>query len=219
MSGRGPVVVLVCCGLAFAFITQNVVADWGFARLDPPVLRFMVSHRTGWLTGVFRTVTVLGSILFLWPVVALAGVVFRISGRGWLPGLALAASLAGAQILKSLVKALVGRPRPPAALSIGPFAGKSYPPGHVMQAFAVFVVLALLVWAGLHIHQRVAIAALTAAAVLAVGVSRIYLGVHWMTDVLGGLFLAGLWVSALILAAPKKVGASPGKGTRAIHPL
>ena len=105
-------------------------------------------------------------------------------------------------MLTFLVKVLVGRPRPPTALALGGFGGMAFPSGHALQATAVWGMLAVLTAAGVARRRaRMLVWIAGVAVAVAVGASRVYLGAHWLTDVMGGWVLGGLWLAALIVTA------------------
>ncbi len=129
------------------------------------------------------------------PVVAVLALVL-IRQRWWRSlGLLLVASGA-AILLYSLAKPAVGRPRPSADLWLTHAAGKAFPSGHALQSVSTFVALAVIAATVIRPSHRLL---WTAAAILlatGVGLSRIYLGVHWATDVIAGWGAAALWVTA-----------------------
>jgi undecaprenyl-diphosphatase len=77
--------------------------------------------------------------------------------------------------------------------------GWSYPSQHAAQALATWGMLALMLMAGRSVQARVLLAAGAGLIAFVVGLTRIYLGVHWLTDVLGGWALAGVWDCLLII--------------------
>ena len=85
---------------------------------------------------------------------------------------------------------------------MGHFGGRAFPSGHALQATAVWGMLAVLIAAGVTRPWTKALVWSAGAAVaVAVGASRVYLGAHWLTDVMGGWALGGLWLAALIVVA------------------
>ena len=109
-------------------------------------------------------------------------------------------ALLGAVLLYDLVKQLVARARPPARFDVGyRFSGFAFPSGHATQGLAVWGMLALLT-AGAMPKRRYVPFVVALLIVLLVGTSRIYLGAHWLSDVLGGYALGGLWLSLLVTA-------------------
>lgn len=198
LSLTGQLLLLALAGWAFGSILQDVLAREELVRLDTPIWSFVVDHRVEWLTSAMRGVTLLGSAAVLVPVTLAAGLAARLRSRSWTPLAVLVAAFVGAVVLADVVKALVGRPRPGAA-ELVPSGGFSFPSGHAAQATAVFCALAYLVAAAVESWPR-KVAAWTVAAVVVmlVGFSRLYLGVHWPSDVLGGFALGGLWLAALV---------------------
>ena len=107
-------------------------------------------------------------------------------------------------VLTSFVKVLVARPRPPFFFldpadifqSINQY---SFPSGHVLFFVVFFGFIAYLAW----LHQtgfaRVIVIALCSALILLIGPSRVYLGAHWASDVVGSYIIGVLWLSVLIL--------------------
>jgi membrane-associated phospholipid phosphatase len=183
---------------AFGGLTWYVVSHEHSALLDTHVTAWVVAHRTGWLTGIMRVVTWAGSTAVIIPLGLIAGGWFA-RRHEWRPLILLAAAVAGAVALYDIVKVLVGRPRPPQAIRIGHFPGAAFPSGHATQTVAFYSVLAIILGAGR--SPRVKLALWSAAALLAlvVGFSRIYLGAHWLTDVLGGYALGAFWAAAVVI--------------------
>jgi membrane-associated phospholipid phosphatase len=189
----------VLAALAVGVLTGDVLGHYGLAAADPHVTAWVVAHRAGWLTHVLKVVTWLGSLAVIIPVALLAGLSFAMRWHRWWPVALLAVTIAGAVGLYHLVKFLVGRPRPPPAIWLGHFSGASFPSGHAAQSVACYATLALIVGAGRPSRVKIAVDGVAALVVLVVGFSRIYLGAHWLTDVLGGYALGAAWV-ALVLS-------------------
>jgi undecaprenyl-diphosphatase len=208
--------------LAAGILTGDVLGHYGLALADPRVTAWVVAHRADWLTHILRVVTWLGSLAVIIPVAVLAGFFFVMRWHRWWPVALLAVTIAGAVGLYNLVKHLVGRPRPPSAIWIGHYSGASFPSGHAAQSIACYATLALIVGAGRPTRVKIAVFSVAALVVLIVGGSRIYLGAHWLTDVLGGYALGVAWVAVVlsaVLAAwprPRRPGAPissrPGPG-------
>jgi undecaprenyl-diphosphatase len=186
------------CAWTFGGLTQDVLTHQDMSRLDPRVHAFVVAHRTGWLTLVMRNVTWLGSSFVLVPLLMIVTAVLL---RRWRVRAAiyLWAAYLGAVVLYTLAKQIVDRPRPPAAELIGRASGPAFPSGHSTQAIAAWGMLAVVALSGRSRRTRVALLSAAAVVVLLVGASRVYLGAHWLTDVLAGYALGGAWL-ALILA-------------------
>src|SRR6266568_1875464 len=197
---------------------------WGRRRLDPrspqgfwltftvaagALAAWVFAHRTGWLTTALSVLTWLGSSAFIIPLGLAVGLYFVIRRRTWRPLALLAAAVAGAIGLYDIVKPLVGRPRPPAAIWIGHYAGDAFPSGHATQSASFYAVLAIVLGAGLSSRRRTILWSAAALTVLIVGASRIYFGAHWLTDVLAGYALGATWVAIVVAVL---LLTSPGTG-------
>ena len=158
--------------------------------VDHPVERWVSGHRTAGATSFFRAATNLGSPgpAFVLGLVLAAFAAFR-SVR--VAGAVLVVTLAR-PLVSTLIKELTDRQRPQLSALV-PAAGQSFPSGHTLAATVVWGCLpaVMLAWrAGRDLVQpAVALAVLV---VVTVAASRVYLGVHWVSDVVGGAVLGGL---------------------------
>lgn len=189
-----PGVLLVLVGVVGFVLLLDAVRDqedlW---RLDDPLLAWMVAHRTPVATGVLTVVTTVSGPFVLPVLVAVGCVVWaRRTGTWWEPGL-----LAGAMVLATLVstvlKAVIARPRPPDVSMVvaGVERSFSFPSGHTIGAATLVLVGGYLVWHRHHDPRVLAVWAVASVLVIgAVALSRLYLGYHFLTDVLAGLSLA-----------------------------
>jgi phosphatidylinositol-3-phosphatase len=168
--------------------------------VDQPTESFLVTHREAWLTGVMRLATDLGAAGVLVPLVLVAGLGWRWRRRSWRHLGLLAGAAAGAWAVQVAVKQLVERPRPPAGLALSHATGFAFPSGHATDAAAVYGMLALLLSRSGQRRSNAAAWAAAVGLVAVVGLSRLYLGVHWLSDVVVGIGLGGSWLLALVIA-------------------
>jgi membrane-associated phospholipid phosphatase len=131
-------------------------------------------------------------------VLATAGYLF-LRRRDWRRLAQLGAAVAGAAALYEIVKPIVGRPRPPVAIQIVAEEGWAFPSGHVTQAVAFYGILAVMLMARPSLRLRVLLGIGAVLVAFVVGASRLYLGVHWLTDVLGGYALGTAWLSVVMV--------------------
>jgi undecaprenyl-diphosphatase len=185
-------------GWAFGGLTQDVVGHDEAALLDPHVSAWVFSHRTDWLTSVMQVVTWLGSMAVIIPLLVVVAVLLVVRRRDWRPALLLVSAVAGAIALYEFVKPLVGRARPPSGLWIGRYSGSAFPSGHATQAVAFYGMLAVVLYARVSPRVRLVLWLGAVLITLVVGASRIYLGAHWLTDVLGGYALGSAWVALVV---------------------
>jgi undecaprenyl-diphosphatase len=189
------VAISAACWIVFVALAV-VVSTSDTLSVDQSVLTWVGEHRSSVVTSAMRIVTWLGSAAVLYPATFVLALYWWRRDRDWRTGAMLAASLAGSTALYNVFKRIVERPRPPAQDALGTYMHSAFPSGHATQCMAFFAMLLVLGFlAGWARLQLWAIAA--AAVVLVVGASRIYLGAHWFTDVMGGYALGGGWVSLL----------------------
>jgi undecaprenyl-diphosphatase len=193
------VVALVGAGWAFGAVLQDVLAGEDGALLDGPVQRFLLAHREPWLTLLMRGVAGLGNGALLAGLIVLAGLAWWARTRGWRPLWLLASAYLGGWALSETIADLTGRARPPAAQAVGHWTGYGFPSGNTTRATAVYGMLAALLAAATpHWGRKVTL--WTTALLLAglIGLSQLYLGANWLTDVLGALALGAAWLFVLL---------------------
>ncbi|GIF98868.1 phosphatase PAP2 family protein [Catellatospora citrea] len=181
---------------ALTLATQLALLD----QWDMQGVRWAVDHRTTALTTAAISVTDVGSAPCLVTVTAIATIAVSARRRSAAPAILGLATLGGIQLLVNLIKILAGRPRPDTALWLVDATGLSFPSGHAGSSTATFGLLAWLTCT-ITSDRRIRSAAWAGAAVIAVaiGLTRIYLGVHYPSDVLGGWLIGGLWLTVVTL--------------------
>lgn len=183
-------------------IYESVAETDGVAGLDRPVLQWVVGIRTPGLNDAVIAFTTVGGPVGM-PILATVATTILAIWRRWVTPLALMiAATAGSLLLTIVGKALVGRIRPPLADAVPPYeSSEAFPSGHALNAVVVAGVIAYL--AVLQQHRRssrLITVGVAAAFALAMGLSRIYLGHHWLTDVLVAWTLGLAWLSIIIVA-------------------
>lgn len=154
-----------------------------------------------WLQIAAADITALGSVTDLGLVVLLVMLVF-LGLRRWREALVLVLASGGGLALSQGLKLLYGRERPPMSLHAVEVVNASFPSGHAMLSAAIFLTLGALM-ARFTPMKRFKALALATAVVLTVliGLSRVYLGVHWPTDVLAGWCIGSAWAALWWLLA------------------
>src|SRR5712691_7937213 len=127
-------VALATSAIAFGGVLQDVIAHDALARFDSPILTFIASHRVGWLTTIIRSISLLGAGPLVPLVVVVAGLAFRRLRHRWEPLVILAVASAGAELLSLVVRVVVARPRPPAALMAAVAHGYGFPSGQATRS-------------------------------------------------------------------------------------
>ena len=198
-DGRTAAVLGVIALLGFAIVSWMVEAHVGTA-FDAAVQRWTLAHQSSTVRVVFRGITTLGGITGM-RVVALVGAAYIwIRVRGW-TGPALLIVPFVADILFHIAKRVEARARP-LGLGDGVDTSYSFPSGHATVSAAVCGALAYAMFREGLIGGSAAVT-IALLVPLLVGISRVYLNVHWATDVLGGwcagLCVAAIWTTAYAL--------------------
>jgi undecaprenyl-diphosphatase len=204
-------VLVVAAGWVFGVVLQDIIARDDLAGFDVPVEQFFLRHREPWLNNATKFASTFGATKFIVPFILVAGVVWWVRRRSLRPLALFFGADGGGALLYNVIKLLVGRPRPPIHDALVRVSGTSFPSGHATQAVAVYGMMAvLLAGPGSSWRRRVTLRAGAGLIALIVGISRVYLGVHWLTDVVGGWVLGGLWLS-ILLTTVRTIGALRGE--------
>ncbi len=205
-------ILLLLVGFGLGELTESTAT-----ASDLDAVRDVASVRSVPLTALAHAASAAGSALALVPLALIICVhLWRHARRtrAW----AIAISFAGATAISTLVKLLVARPRPPVH-HLEAASSSSFPSGHTTQTTAFCLALLLGFLATKPRRALTGLAALAAvAAVAAVALSRIYLGVHYPTDIAGGVVLASGWTViayALLARSHSRDGRGPGLANRA----
>jgi undecaprenyl-diphosphatase len=195
---RRQIVTAAFAVVAFAAFWQLAKASstsLQLASVDATVTSLIQSFRSPVLTAVMLGVTALGDTI---AVATFTGLV-----AAWLlrrtrtdDALYVAATVAVGATLSSFAKGAIGRIRPPADNALLALPGSfSFPSGHAMGSLCFAWAFGyLVVTSGWPLRRKVAVMAIVVAYPIAVGISRIYLGVHWPSDILASWLLGGAWV-------------------------
>lgn len=190
------VVAMVLVAVPFATLVFQVLAEGSLTRTDGEVadrLNGYVAGRDGWV-GALQAVSWLGRPGNLWVVTLVAVASTWRSGARRLSAFLVATTLGGS-IMSISIKLLVDRPRPEVDHPIADAFGKSFPSGHALSSTVVYGALLLTFLPFLSQRWRRAAITATVALVVAIGASRLLLGVHFLSDVLAGHLLGIAWLA------------------------
>ena len=192
-----------------AVLLRQMVGPLVTASFDTPILQYAAAHRVRYLTSIVAVITTVGSDLCLWIAVLIGGGILAWLTRSWRPPVVLAIAMGGAVSLDHLIKFTVSRMRPPSLFWAIPAHDWSFPSGHATESAAVYLTLALMF---ANTQRRLGVKIVTyaigVAAAFLIGVSRVYLGIHWPTDVIVGWLLGVAW-SLIVLASSSAIRDSP----------
>jgi membrane protein DedA with SNARE-associated domain/membrane-associated phospholipid phosphatase len=182
----------------FGGVAEDVIHHDPLTQFDLTVADLLHQHPSPALTEIAKGVTLLGSpaVIAAWALIAVVVLVVR---KELVTAGGLAAALLGGGLLDGVLKRVFHRPRPTWDVPIITAQGFSFPSGHAMGSLVAYGMLAYLAWRALdHPRARVALAACTVVLVLLIGLSRMYLGVHYFSDVVAGYAAGTVWLTACI---------------------
>ena len=183
--------VVIAAALIFALILESV-AEGQIMSLDLLAYQFFVEYlRSDFMTPIMEGFTSLSSV----AVVLVMALIVSAFAPGRAPGRCVCANVLGALILNQAIKFLIQRPRPD-GFRLATETGYSFPSGHSMISMAFYGLLIWMIWK----YEKDNIlrhvwCCLFAIIIVMVGVSRIYLGVHYASDVIGGFCASVLWLA------------------------
>jgi undecaprenyl-diphosphatase len=186
--------------LMFGLIANQVMAG-SSTHFDRSIILALrggannLSEPTGlaWVPGAARDVTALGSVMVLGIlVVTVAGYLLLSGARA--TALLVLVAVAGGEAINSLLKILFARPRPDLFAPAVEVFTASFPSGHAALSAITYMTLALVLARGTKSRQlRIYIMAVAITLIILIGVSRVYLGVHYPTDILAGWCFGSAW--------------------------
>src|SRR6202000_3348672 len=208
-----PLAVVSAAAFVFALLLVLVRLQWApLESADHGAAAHLNSLVAGhaMVVSVVKAVTWLGSSGVLWVLVGLAVVALAIRRRRWL-AIYLLVTGAGELTLDPVLKALVGRLRPVVAHPVAYGKGDSFPSGHALGSIVCYGALFLVFLPATRGVWRRVFAAVIITLIAAIGVSRLLLGVHYLSDVLGAWALGITWlgVTAFAFELSRRASAAP----------
>lgn len=194
--------LVVTMALLGAEVYDNVVDEEGLAALDLPALELSQGLRNPPLDAGVTAFTNIGGGIGMPILASILTAWLTFLSRTWRPIILVGGAAAVSTLATTVGKRLVGRTRPDHSEAVPPYeTSPSFPSGHTLNTTVVIGVLVYvmclqfeMLWAR--------ITAITAGVIfiIAMGLSRVFLGHHWLTDVMAGWFLGLAWVGMVILA-------------------
>lgn len=221
----GLVVTALLTALA-AGVYDAVVEQDGVTGLDQPALALAMAHRSAGLDTAVTAYTDVGGPVGMPVLAASTAVVLALVLRRWTPLTLVVTTMLGSLALTVAGKASVGRARPPLADAVPPYEHSfSFPSGHTLNATAFAGVVAYVLLRRLHAAWARRLTVVVAVLFpLTIGLSRIFLGHHWFTDVLAAWALGLAWLGVVItghrlyLTLRRRHHASAGAGATGTTP-
>jgi undecaprenyl-diphosphatase len=188
MAGFGILAVslLAFCIVAYAVCSGNT------AGFDDPIRNFFYGLRTGWLNTLMEGITYLGN----WQSVVIVCLLLLAYDKTRIPyGMLGSATAVGVTVLNKLLKEIFSRVRPDDILPLIQEGGHAFPSGHAVTSMAFYGMLLVLVQTRMEDRKKAnALSIVLILLIALIGPSRIYLGVHYPTDILGG------WAEGIFVA-------------------
>ncbi|MGJ3192039.1 phosphatase PAP2 family protein [Paenarthrobacter sp. FR1] len=194
--------VALCLALVFGEVYESVTEADGVAGLDDPVLAAAKTVRSPALDVAVTAYTNIGGTVGM-PIIAVGIMIFLATRRrSWTPVILMLAAGLGSLVITILGKPIFGRTRPDMADAIPPYEhSASFPSGHSLNSIVIAGIVAYLIILRLKtMRARVITVVVAAAFALTMGLSRVYLGHHWLTDVLAAWAIGIAWLALVITA-------------------
>ncbi|HEY7660589.1 MAG TPA: phosphatase PAP2 family protein [Actinomycetota bacterium] len=208
---------VVLAGTVVGLFVWMIRRESGFVNVDLAVERWAETHATALSDDVLEAVTHLGDT----ETIVAVGIAIAAYGiwrwRKWSVLALVLSVLVGQMLISNTVKIIIDRARPELRPRAD-FTGTSFPSGHTTAAAATYLAVALVLAIGSSPRARAALVGAAVAIGVAVGCTRVLLGVHWFSDALAGLAIGWAWFGLCAVAvggrllsfgAPAKVALSP----------
>lgn len=199
LSLRLLIAFVLCIGFGIAFgYIASAIGNESIASFDTAVIAFVQGLETPWLTSIMKVFTWIGSGYVVASIALIGFIVLYFVLHYRQQAFLLIVVIAGSVIFNSVLKNYFKRERPEIHRILDA-NGFSFPSGHSMMAFALYAILAYIAWRNVRtMTSRVVLLLFTAFMIIIIGASRIYLGVHYPSDIVGGFAVSALWVTIAI---------------------
>lgn len=167
-------------------------------RFDSSIISTVQGWENDTLTSIAKFLTMIGSSKILIPALIVLAVILFVLLKHRKELVLLLGGMLGSTLLNHLLKDIYKRARPDIH-RIAEEVGYSFPSGHSMAAFTFYFLITYLLWRHIHLRRwRIVLLLFSAFMIIAIGLSRVYLGVHYPSDVLAGYWVSACWVALCI---------------------
>lgn len=197
---------LIAILLASAWlISLGIHSKTGVSSVDQPVWQFFVNHGSIRVHSIARFITSFGVLGVLLPVAVVVGVLVWVRSRSVFTAIAPWLSVVVCGQIVSVLKKSTDIARPPVEFQVAQIRNPSFPSGHAANTTALIASVVLVVWCVTELSRRTKMWVSIGGAVIfiAMGLTRLVLNVHWLSDVLAGWCIGaavGLAITGLLLA-------------------
>jgi undecaprenyl-diphosphatase len=183
--------------IVFSFLAFTISAK-KIVQFDSAIISFVQGFESPGLTTIMKLFSIIGDTpaVIVLSLVVLLFLYFVLKHRTEL--ILFVAAIVGSAILNLILKYFFQRARPDIHRLVE-IAGYSFPSGHAMNACTVYTITSFLLWHNISTRTgRTILIIISASMILTIGLSRIYLGVHYPSDIIGGYFASGFWITIAI---------------------
>ncbi|MGD8384958.1 MAG: VTT domain-containing protein [Lysobacterales bacterium] len=208
-------VLLIAAAWLFLSVLEGVVTSDPLVRMDQSVFQFLQGLRTPWGDRAMVLITELGDGVTI-SIVAVAVLAWFCWQKQWRTAGYWVAAIGFGEIAAKAIKLALQRPRPIGEL-YGGLSTYAFPSGHATMSMVAYGFLAALIASQVARQRRWAVYAAAVILISAIAASRLYLGAHWLSDVIGGLSLGLTWICLLAIAYFRHpLARSPVRGLRGV---
>lgn len=208
LGPNATLLVILAVGLIIVTVLSVIVVQVydaitdkdGVAGWDRPLLDLAIGLRSPVADVIVTGYTNIAGVVAMPVIAVLALLILSIRRRSWTPAILIAAAGLGSLLMTNVGKGLVGRVRPEVIFAVPPYErSPSFPSGHALNATVIAGIIAYLLVLRQH-SARARFLTISVAALfsITIGFSRVFLGLHWFTDVVAGWILGALWLAVII---------------------
>ena len=200
LSFRLLLAFIICIGFGVLFgYIATAIGNKSIAQFDTSVISFVQGMETPWLTSTMKFFTTLANTKSVIVIALIAFVLLYFAFRYRQQAFLLIVVIGGTVVLNTMLKHYFKRERPEIH-RIMDANGFSFPSGHSMIAFSLYTIIVYIAWRNVKTTLSRTLLILSAAfMIIMTGISRIYVGVHYPSDVVGGFAASALWVTIAII--------------------
>lgn len=201
LKSRLSIAFILCLFSLFVFgFLAYFIHGHDIIHFDHHVISFVQAMESAWLTSIMKLLSFIGSapVIIVFSLFVLFFLYKVLKHRYEL--ILFIAVMAGSPFLNGILKEWFERARPDFHRLVD-ISGYSFPSGHAMNAFTFYGMVTFLLWRHIPVRRgRTALLLFSGVMIFGIGLSRIYLGVHYPTDIIGGYFASATWLGFSILS-------------------